>query len=104
MIYYCTPFLSEDLDLDDFASIDDAHVNALLGDDDTLVVNTEVEEPVGKEETPSFDLPDFEEPAAQEEAPSIDLPDFEEPATQEERKVYITKISTRQGSVFCSTM
>ena len=73
-----------DLDLDDFASIDDAHVNALLGDDDTLVANTEVEEPVGKEEAPSFDLPDFEESAAQEEAPSFDLPDFEEPAAQEE--------------------
>ena len=72
------------LDLDDFASIDDAHVNALLGDDDTLVANTEVEEPVGKEEAPSFDLPDFDEPAAQEEAPSFDLPDFEEPAAQEE--------------------
>ena len=73
-----------DLDLDDFASIDDAHVNALLGDDDTLVVNTEVEEPVGKEEAPSFDLPDFDEPAAQEEASSFDLPDFDEPAAQEE--------------------
>lgn len=65
-----------DLDLDDFASIDDAHVNALLGDDDTLVANTEVEEPVGKEETSSIDLPDFEEPATQEEAPSFDLPDL----------------------------
>lgn len=73
-----------DLDLDDFASIDDAHVNALLGDDDTLVANTEVEEPVVKEETPSFDLPDFDEPATQEETSSIDLPDFEEPAAQEE--------------------
>ena len=73
-----------DLDLDDFASIDDAHVNALLGDDDTLVANTEVEEPVGKEEAPSFDLPDFDEPATQEEASSFDLPDFDEPATQEE--------------------
>ena len=73
-----------DLDLDDFASIDDAHVNALLGDDDTLVANTEVEEPVGKEETPSFDLPDFDEPATQEETPSFDLPDFDEPAAQEE--------------------
>ena len=65
-----------DLDLDDFASIDDAHVNALLGDDDTLVANTEVKEPVGKEETSSIDLPDFEEPATQEEAPSFHLPDF----------------------------
>lgn len=73
-----------DLDLDDFASIDDAHVNALLGDDDTLVANTEVEEPVGKEEAPSFDLPDFEEPATQEETSSFDLPDFDEPAAQEE--------------------
>lgn len=73
-----------DLDLDDFASIGDAHVNALLGDDDTLVANTEVEEPVGKEEAPSFDLPDFDEPATQEETSSIDLPDFEEPAAQEE--------------------
>ena len=73
-----------DLDLDDFASIGDAHVNALLGDDDTLVANTEVEEPVGKEETPSFDLPDFDEPATQEETSSFDLPDFEEPAAQEE--------------------
>ena len=73
-----------DLDLDDFASIGDAHVNALLGDDDTLVANTEVEEPVGKEEAPSFDLPDFDEPATQEEASSFDLPDFDEPATQEE--------------------
>ena len=72
------------LDLDDFASIDDAHVNALLGDDDTLVANTEVEEPVGKEEAPSFDLPDFEEPAAQEEVTSFDLPDFDEPVAQEE--------------------
>ena len=73
-----------DLDLDDFASIGDAHVNALLGDDDTLVANTEVEEPVGKEEAPSFDLPDFDEPATQEETSSFDLPDFDEPATQEE--------------------
>lgn len=73
-----------DLDLDDFASIGDAHVNALLGDDDTLVANTEVEEPVGKEEAPSFDLPDFDEPATQEETSSFDLPDFEEPAAQEE--------------------
>lgn len=73
-----------DLDLDDFASIGDAHVNALLGDDDTLVANTEVEEPVGKEETPSFDLPDFDEPATQEETSSFDLPDFDEPAAQEE--------------------
>ncbi len=73
-----------DLDLDDFASIGDAHVNALLGDDDTLVANTEVEEPVGKEEAPSIDLPDFDEPATQEETSSIDLPDFDEPATQEE--------------------
>ena len=65
-----------DLDLDDFASIGDAHVNALLGDDDTLVANTEVEEPVVKEEAPSFDLPDFDEPATQEEASSFDLPDL----------------------------
>ena len=73
-----------DLDLDDFASIGDAHVNALLGDDDTLVANTEVEEPVSKEEAPSFDLPDFDEPATQEETSSFDLPDFDEPAAQEE--------------------
>ena len=73
-----------DLDLDDFASIDDAHVDALLGDDDTLVATKPVEEPVVQEEATSFDLPDFEEPVVQEEATSFDLLDFEEPVVQEE--------------------
>ena len=75
-------FDMSDFDLDGFASVDDAHVDALLGDDDTLVANSLVKEPA-QEETPSFDLPDFGEPAAQAEAvPSFDLPDFEETTVQ----------------------
>ena len=71
-----------DFDLDEFASLGDSHVDALLGKDDTLVP-ADFEEPVAQEATESFDLPDFEEPVAQEEAESFDLPDFEEPVAQE---------------------
>ena len=71
-----------DFDLDEFASLGDSHVDALLGKDDTLVPD-DFEEPVAQEATESFDLPDFEEPVAQEESESFDLPDFEEPVAQE---------------------
>ena len=72
-----------DFDLDEFASLGDSHVDALLGKDDTLVPD-DFKEPVAQEETASFDLPDFEEPVVQEETSSFDLPDFEEPVAQEE--------------------
>ena len=72
-----------DFDLDEFASLGDSHVDALLGKDDTLVPD-DFKEPVAQEEITSFDLPDFEEPVAQEENESFDLPDFEEPVVQEE--------------------
>ena len=69
-------FDMSDFDLDDFAAVDDSHVDALLGNDDTLVANDFVKEPV-QEETTSFDLPDFGE-TTQEETTSFDLPDFGE--------------------------
>ena len=72
-----------DFDLDEFASLGDSHVDALLGKDDTLVPD-DFKEPVVQDETASFELPDFEEPVAQEETASFDLPDFEEPVAQEE--------------------
>ena len=72
-----------DFDLDEFASLGDSHVDALLGKDDTLVPD-DFKESVAQEETASFDLPDFEEPVVQEETASFDLPDFEEPVAQEE--------------------
>ena len=72
-----------DFDLDEFASLGDSHVDALLGKDDTLVPD-DFKEPVAQEENESFDLPDFEEPVAQDETASFDLPDFEEPVVQEE--------------------
>ena len=74
-------FDMSDFDLDDFAAVDDSHVDALLGNDDTLVANDFVKEPV-QGETTSFDLPDFGE-TTQEEPTSFDLPDFGE-TTQEE--------------------
>jgi len=72
-----------DLDLDDFASIDDqSHVAALLGEDDTVVAPA-VSDTITGGEFDSFDLPDFDEPiqeaAVQEETvskSSFDLPDF----------------------------
>ena len=72
-----------DFDLDEFASLGDSHVDALLGKDDTLVPD-DFKEPVAQEETASFDLPDFEEPVVQDETASFDLPDFEEPVVQDE--------------------
>ena len=72
-----------DFDLDEFASLGDSHVDALLGKDDTLVPD-DFEEPVAQEATETFDLPDFEEPVAQEATESFDLPDFEAPVAQEE--------------------
>ena len=72
-----------DFDLDEFASLGDSHVDALLGKDDTLVPDA-FKEPVAQEKTASFDLPDFEEPVVQDEAESFDLPDFEEPVAQDE--------------------
>ena len=72
-----------DFDLDEFASLGDSHVDALLGKDDTLVPD-DFKEPVVQDETASFELPDFEEPVVQDEAESFDLPDFEEPVVQEE--------------------
>ncbi len=71
-----------DFDLDEFASLGDSHVDALLGKDDILVPD-DFEQPVAQEETASFDLPDFEEPVSQEATESFDLPDFEEPVAQE---------------------
>ncbi|MBO5691003.1 MAG: Hsp70 family protein, partial [Spirochaetaceae bacterium] len=71
-----------DFDLDEFASLGDSHVDALLGKDDTLVPD-DFEQPVAQEEPESFDLPDFEEPVAQEETASFDLPDFEATVAQE---------------------
>ena len=76
-----------DFDLDEFASLGDSHVDALLGKDDTLVPD-DFEQPVAQEETASFDLPDFEEPVAQEATESFDLPDFEEPVAQEEAESF----------------
>ena len=78
-----------DFDLDEFASLGDSHVDALLGKDDTLVPDnfeqpSVQEDPVVQEATESFDLPDFEEPVAQEANASFNLPDFEEPVAQEE--------------------
>ena len=72
-----------DFDLDEFASLGDSHVDALLGKDDTLVPD-DFEEPVVQDENESFDLPDFEEPVVQDETASFELPDFEEPVVQEE--------------------
>ena len=72
-----------DFDLDEFASLGDSHVDALLGKDDTLVPD-DFKEPVVQDETASFDLPDFEEPVVQDETASFELPDFEEPVVQEE--------------------
>ena len=72
-----------DFDLDEFASLGDSHVDALLGKDDTLVPD-DFKEPVVQDEAESFDLPDFEEPVVQEETASFDLPDFEEPVVQDE--------------------
>ena len=72
-----------DFDLDEFASLGDSHVDALLGKDDTLVPD-DFKEPVAQEENESFDLPDFEEPVVQDETASFDLPDFEAPVVQEE--------------------
>ncbi len=74
-------FDMSDFDLDDFAAVDDSHVDALLGNDDTLVANDFVKEPV-QEETTSFDLPDFGE-TTQDEPTSFDLPDFGETAQEE---------------------
>ena len=71
-----------DFDLDEFASLGDSHVDALLGKDDTLVP-ADFEEPVAQGEPESFDLPDFEEPVAQEAPESFDIPDFEESVAQE---------------------
>ena len=76
-----------DFDLDEFASLGDSHVDALLGKDDTLVPD-DFKEPVAQEETASFDLPDFEEPVVQEENESFDLPDFEEPVVQDEAESF----------------
>ena len=76
-----------DFDLDEFASLGDSHVDALLGKDDTLVPD-DFKEPVVQDETASFELPDFEEPVAQEETASFDLPDFEEPVAQEETESF----------------
>ena len=76
-----------DFDLDEFASLGDSHVDALLGKDDTLVPD-DFKEPVAQEETASFDLPDFEEPVVQDEAESFDLPDFEEPVAQDEAESF----------------
>ena len=72
-----------DFDLDEFASLGDSHVDALLGKDDTLVPD-DFKEPVVQDETASFDLPDFEEPVVQDETASFELPDFEEPVVQDE--------------------
>ena len=72
-----------DFDLDEFASLGDSHVDALLGKDDTLVPD-DFKEPVVQDEAESFDLPDFEEPVAQDETESFELPDFEEPVAQDE--------------------
>ena len=72
-----------DFDLDEFASLGDSHVDALLGKDDTLVPD-DFKEPVVQDEAESFDLPDFEEPVVQDETASFDLPDFEEPVVQDE--------------------
>ena len=74
-------FDMSDFDLDDFAAVDDSHVDALLGNDDTLVANDFVKEPV-QGETTSFDLSDFGE-TTQEEPTSFDLPDFGETAQEE---------------------
>ena len=72
-----------DFDLDEFASLGDSHVDALLGKDDTLVPD-DFKEPVVQDEAESFDLPDFEEPVVQDETASFELPDFEEPVVQDE--------------------
>ena len=76
-----------DFDLDEFASLGDSHVDALLGKDDTLVPD-DFKEPVVQDEAESFDLPDFEEPVVQDETASFDLPDFEEPVVQEEAESF----------------
>ncbi|MBR6566465.1 MAG: Hsp70 family protein, partial [Spirochaetaceae bacterium] len=60
-----------DFDLDEFASLGDSHVDALLGKDDTLVP-ADFEEPVAQGEPESFDVPDFEEPVAQGEPETFD--------------------------------
>lgn len=79
---FVVPAINEfNLDLDDFASIDgdDSHVDALLGEDDTVVASMGSDN-ITQEETSSFDLPDFDETVqediAQEETNSFDLPDF----------------------------
>ena len=76
-----------DFDLDEFASLGDSHVDALLGKDDTLVPD-DFKEPVVQDEAESFDLPDFEEPVVQDETESFDLPDFEEPVAQDETESF----------------
>ena len=76
-----------DFDLDEFASLGDSHVDALLGKDDTLVPD-DFKEPVVQDETASFELPDFEEPVAQDETASFELPDFEEPVVQDEAESF----------------